>query len=178
MELKASTRKGYHPAEKNKKEDEPLGLIAIDSLFTPVKKVSWRPQAQNFCRRNLPSELHLEFLLQESFRGIAYFFCSFSLFLQHCSCINPQSEISYDCVLQYVECFHRMIPVPNSVILHVLVTSTRAVANVIRCRPSAGVAGSTPLAGGAVRTLATTFAVDAGASGPVRPSDESELAVR
>jgi DNA-directed RNA polymerase subunit alpha len=41
MELIASTGKGYHPAEKNKKEDEPLGLIAIDSLFTPVKKVSY-----------------------------------------------------------------------------------------------------------------------------------------
>ena len=41
MELFASTGKGYLPAEKNKKDDTPLGLIAIDSLFTPVKKVSY-----------------------------------------------------------------------------------------------------------------------------------------
>ena len=41
MELFASTGKGYRPAEKNKKEDSPLGLISIDSLFTPVKKVSY-----------------------------------------------------------------------------------------------------------------------------------------
>jgi len=41
MELIADTGKGYHSAEKNKKEDEPLGLISIDSLFTPVKKVSY-----------------------------------------------------------------------------------------------------------------------------------------
>jgi len=41
MELIASTGKGYRPAEKNKKEDYPLGLISIDSLFTPVKKVSY-----------------------------------------------------------------------------------------------------------------------------------------
>jgi len=41
MELIANTGKGYHPADKNKNEDEPLGLIAIDSLFTPVKKVSY-----------------------------------------------------------------------------------------------------------------------------------------
>ena len=26
---------------KNKSEDSPLGLIAIDSLFSPVKKVSF-----------------------------------------------------------------------------------------------------------------------------------------
>jgi len=41
MELFANTGKGYRPAEKNKMEDAPLGLIAIDSLFSPVKKVSY-----------------------------------------------------------------------------------------------------------------------------------------
>ena len=42
MELVASRGKGYRPAEKNKSDDSPLGLIAIDSLFSPVKKVSYR----------------------------------------------------------------------------------------------------------------------------------------
>jgi len=41
MELIAGSGKGYRPAEKNKKEDSPLGLITIDSLFSPVKKVSY-----------------------------------------------------------------------------------------------------------------------------------------
>ena len=41
MELIANRGKGYRPAEKNKDEDAPLGLIAIDSLFSPVKKVSY-----------------------------------------------------------------------------------------------------------------------------------------
>ena len=41
MELIASNGKGYCSAEKNKKDDAPLGLIAIDSLFSPVKKVSY-----------------------------------------------------------------------------------------------------------------------------------------
>ena len=41
MELIANTGKGYRPAEKNKVEDAPLGMIAIDSLFSPVKKVSY-----------------------------------------------------------------------------------------------------------------------------------------
>ena len=38
MELIANTGKGYRSAEKKKQEDAPLGLIAIDSLFSPVKK--------------------------------------------------------------------------------------------------------------------------------------------
>ncbi len=41
MELIADSGKGYRPSEKNKVEDAPLGLIAIDSLFSPVKKVSF-----------------------------------------------------------------------------------------------------------------------------------------
>ena len=41
MELIANRGKGYRPAEKNKMEDAPLGLIAIDSLFNPVKKASY-----------------------------------------------------------------------------------------------------------------------------------------
>ena len=41
MELMVSTGKGYVSAIKNKSEDNPLGLITIDSLFSPVKKVSF-----------------------------------------------------------------------------------------------------------------------------------------
>ena len=42
MELTVKTGKGYIPAEKNKTDDSPLGLITIDSLFSPVKKVSYK----------------------------------------------------------------------------------------------------------------------------------------
>ena len=41
MELIANSGKGYSPADKNKMDDAPLGLIAIDSLFNPVKKASF-----------------------------------------------------------------------------------------------------------------------------------------
>ena len=41
MELIVNNGKGYVSAKQNKTEDSPLGLIAIDSLFSPVKKVSF-----------------------------------------------------------------------------------------------------------------------------------------
>ena len=41
MELIANRGKGYRPSEKNKMDDAPLGLIPIDSLFSPVKRVSY-----------------------------------------------------------------------------------------------------------------------------------------
>ncbi len=41
MEMTVGTGKGYVSAEMNKQEEPPLGLIPIDSLFSPVKKVSY-----------------------------------------------------------------------------------------------------------------------------------------
>ena len=41
MELTVNSGKGYVPANLNKTEDPPLGLIAIDSVFSPVKEVSY-----------------------------------------------------------------------------------------------------------------------------------------
>jgi len=41
MEMNVNSGKGYVPSLMNKPEDPPLGLIPIDSLFSPVKKVSY-----------------------------------------------------------------------------------------------------------------------------------------
>ena len=41
MELFVNNGKGYVPAPKNRDEDNPLGMIAVDALFSPVKKVSF-----------------------------------------------------------------------------------------------------------------------------------------
>ena len=41
MEMTVGNGKGYVPAVMNKPEEPPLGLIPIDSLFSPVKKVSY-----------------------------------------------------------------------------------------------------------------------------------------
>ena len=41
MEMTVGNGKGYVSAEMNKQEEPPLGLIPIDSLFSPVKKVSY-----------------------------------------------------------------------------------------------------------------------------------------
>ncbi|MBR1984915.1 MAG: DNA-directed RNA polymerase subunit alpha, partial [Clostridia bacterium] len=41
MELIIGRGRGYVPASKNKKEEYPIGCIAIDSIFTPVKAVNY-----------------------------------------------------------------------------------------------------------------------------------------
>lgn len=41
MELEVQKGRGYVPADRNKKEGQPIGVIAIDSIFTPTKKVNF-----------------------------------------------------------------------------------------------------------------------------------------
>lgn len=44
MELTVSNGKGYVAADKNRPEDAPIGLIPIDAIFSPVKRVSYEVQ--------------------------------------------------------------------------------------------------------------------------------------
>ncbi len=41
MEMTVEMGRGYNSAEKNKKDNQPLGILPIDSIFTPVKKVNY-----------------------------------------------------------------------------------------------------------------------------------------
>lgn len=41
MELEMVKGRGYVTAERNKKEEQPIGMLPVDSLFTPVKKVNF-----------------------------------------------------------------------------------------------------------------------------------------
>jgi len=42
MEFTVNTGKGYVPADRNRPEDAPIGLIPVDSLYSPVKKVAFK----------------------------------------------------------------------------------------------------------------------------------------
>ncbi len=44
MEFTVDTGKGYIAAERNRPEDAPIGLIPVDSLFSPVRKVSYKTE--------------------------------------------------------------------------------------------------------------------------------------
>ncbi len=41
MEFTADTGKGYQTADQNRPEDAPIGLIPVDSLYSPVRQVSY-----------------------------------------------------------------------------------------------------------------------------------------
>ena len=44
MELTVGTGKGYVAADKNKPEDAPIGMIPIDAIYSPIRRVSYDVQ--------------------------------------------------------------------------------------------------------------------------------------
>lgn len=44
MELTITNGRGYVSAEKNKHEDTPIGVLSIDSIYTPVERVNMTVQ--------------------------------------------------------------------------------------------------------------------------------------
>jgi DNA-directed RNA polymerase subunit alpha len=44
MELTVNTGKGYVSADKNRPEDAPIGLMPIDAIYSPIRKVSYDVQ--------------------------------------------------------------------------------------------------------------------------------------
>ena len=41
VDLRVGYGRGYVPSEENKREDDPIGVSAIDSIFTPIKNVNY-----------------------------------------------------------------------------------------------------------------------------------------
>lgn len=42
MEMTAINGRGYVPAERNKQSQQPIGVIPVDSMFSPIRKVNYR----------------------------------------------------------------------------------------------------------------------------------------
>ena len=41
IEMTINKGRGYVPAEKNKQPGQPIGIIPVDSIYTPVRKVNY-----------------------------------------------------------------------------------------------------------------------------------------
>ncbi len=60
MELEIKVGRGFYPWEENKKVDQPIGVIAIDSLFSPVTRVRYSVEAARVGQRTDYDKLILE----------------------------------------------------------------------------------------------------------------------
>ena len=60
MEMEVARGRGYVPQELNKKEEAAIGVIAVDSIFTPVKKVNYYVENTRVGQRTDYDKLILE----------------------------------------------------------------------------------------------------------------------
>jgi DNA-directed RNA polymerase subunit alpha len=60
MYLTIGRGRGYSPAEENKSPDQPIGVIPIDSIFSPVKRVAYNVEAARVGQRTDYDKLTLD----------------------------------------------------------------------------------------------------------------------
>ncbi|MFA7134263.1 MAG: DNA-directed RNA polymerase subunit alpha [Bacteroidales bacterium] len=88
IELRIGKGRGYVPAEENRAEDTPFGVIPIDSIFTPIKNVkfsvdNWRvEQKTDYEKLNLEittdGSIHPKEALKEAAKILIHHFMLFS----------------------------------------------------------------------------------------------------
>ncbi|OQX88412.1 MAG: DNA-directed RNA polymerase subunit alpha [Candidatus Omnitrophica bacterium 4484_70.2] len=60
IEMEVGRGRGFVPAEMNKREDAPIGVIPVDSIFTPIKKVNFKVESTRVGKRTDYDRLILE----------------------------------------------------------------------------------------------------------------------
>jgi DNA-directed RNA polymerase subunit alpha len=60
MYLTIGRGRGYSPAEDNKTEDQPIGVIPIDSIFSPIRRASYRVDSSRVGQRTDFDKLSLQ----------------------------------------------------------------------------------------------------------------------
>ncbi|MFQ5680707.1 MAG: DNA-directed RNA polymerase subunit alpha [Candidatus Omnitrophota bacterium] len=66
MELEVNRGRGYVPSDMNKKEGQDIGLIAVDSVFTPVENVNFYVESTRVGQRTDYDKLILEVMTNGS----------------------------------------------------------------------------------------------------------------
>lgn len=60
MKLSAKTGRGYVRSEYNKREDMPIGVLPIDSIYTPVSRVNYQVENTRIGQKNICDKLTLD----------------------------------------------------------------------------------------------------------------------
>lgn len=60
MRMNVSNGRGYVRSEYNKEEDMPIGVLPIDSIYTPVKKVNYHVENTRIGQKNISDKLTME----------------------------------------------------------------------------------------------------------------------
>jgi len=94
-ELTGEVGTGYRPAESNKKPNAPLGVIPLDSLFSPVSKVKYAVEAARVGQRTDNDRLILEVWTDGRVDPVAATVQSADLLADHIAIFQKTGEPMY-----------------------------------------------------------------------------------
>lgn len=95
IELTVEVGLGYRPAEDNKKKDQPVGVIAVDSLFSPIEKVKYLVEAARVGMKTDYDRLVLEVWTDGRIDPVAATVQSTQLLLEHLQIFRDVGEPMY-----------------------------------------------------------------------------------
>jgi len=95
MEFAVAVGRGYRPAELNKEKKQPVGVIAIDSLFSPVSKVRYVVEAARVGMKTDYDRLVLEVWTDGRIDPVAATVQSAELLLDHVQLFSDIGEPAY-----------------------------------------------------------------------------------
>jgi len=94
VELTANRGRGYNTAEKNKTPDMPIGVIAIDSIYTPVKKVNYQVENTRVGQTVDLDKLTIELWTDGSLKPYEALSLAAKIMTEHLALFIDLSEIS------------------------------------------------------------------------------------
>jgi len=92
MELTISTGRGYNTAEQNKVDGQTIGVIAIDSIFTPVKKANYKIENTRVGERTDFDSLTLEVWTDGTIKVDEALSSAASILVEHLSLFTSLTE--------------------------------------------------------------------------------------
>lgn len=60
MQINVSSGRGYVRSEHNKREDMPIGVLPIDSIYTPIQKVNYQVENTRIGQKNIYDKLTMD----------------------------------------------------------------------------------------------------------------------
>ena len=93
MELIVKPGRGYAPAERNKEEGLPIGVIPVDSIFSPIKRVNFHVENARVGRVTDYDKLNLEIWTDGSITPQEAVSSSASILREHLAICIPSEEM-------------------------------------------------------------------------------------
>ena len=93
IEMIVKPGRGYVPAERNKEEGLPIGVVPVDSIFSPVKRVNFHVENARVGRMTDYDRLHLEIWTDGSITPQEAVSSAASILREHLAICIPSEEM-------------------------------------------------------------------------------------